>query len=260
MAQLVETLLFKDTGTNSSIVNTGSSVLISSPNNIDFITSGSINFNNTIDCSSNIIDNVVNMDSVTNTDITLSTQSTQTLNFRTAGTTNRLSVSSGGGIAFAVVPDCAVLPTLNTEFINFNTFTNIQTSYTPAIQVSSGVLTVTYNERRGRYIQFGNLVYFTAYVYTSNLLGTVPGADVRCTLPVNLPNGGFICPLSVGYYTNLDTATNVATITAQIDDNATSYFTLYKKIDGAATGNVPLNVSNTTNTFLFIVSGAYYLF
>jgi hypothetical protein len=259
MAQLVENLIFKDVASNSSITNTGTNVTISSANNINFNCFGSINFNKDIDCSTNTFENVVNINGQTNSDIVLSTQSGQSLNLRTNGTTNKLTIQSDGSITFNNVANCSVLPSLNTEFINFNTFTNIQ-SFSPSIQLSTGSLTVSYNERRGRYVRFGNLIYFTCYVKTNTLSGTDSGADLRCTLPVNLPNGGFICPLVVGYYDNLNTITNVATICAQIDDDATSYFTFYKKVNGGSNGNIELNLGNTTNTFLFVVSGSYYLF
>lgn len=264
MAQLVEKIYFKDTSGNSSIINTGFGITISSPNNVNLIVSGAINFNKNIDCSSNAIENVVNMNNVNNSELVLSTVSTQNLNFKTAGSIC-LSIPSTGITSLSVVSNCSALPTLNTEFINFNTFTNIK-SFTPVIQLSTNPTgsDINYSTQRGRYLQFGNLVYFTCYVKFW-IIGFDNTANVRCTLPVNRPNGGYISPLIVGFYDNLNTSSNMAVLTAQIDSNATSYFTFYKKTTGSSTGNVPLEAVNINNIppepeFFFVVSGSYYLF
>jgi hypothetical protein len=153
---------------------------------------------------------------------------------------------------------CAAgLPTLNTEFISLNTFTNIQT-YTPAIQASSGTLTVAYTDRGGRWLQFGNLVWFSMFFILSSFTASSPGATVRVTLPVN-KNNNIIHSFTIGLYSGLAGTTDVATVSAQVAGAPRAFFVLNKKATGTSTTFTNLLYQDIGQTFSIVVSGLYYI-
>lgn len=259
MAQLVNEVNFTQTGSNSYIQNTNPGTTIYSAGELTLKASTTgVEFNQAINQSGSIT-NCINIDGEQNTDITFSSRGTQNLLLR-SGNVTRATINNAGNVATNVSAYCNVLPTLNTEFINYNTFVNIQT-YTPAFQLSSGLVSVSYSDRGGRFLQFGNMVYFTCYVRLSALSYTVPTASVRITTPITPPNGGFITSLIVGWYDDLNSLSDVALLTAQISAGVPrSYFVFNKKSDNTSDNLSLLLVSEITSTFKVVVSGSYYLF
>lgn len=262
MSLIVENIIFKDSAGNSSIQNTGSQVNINAPNNIVITaTNGNIQIPENLNINSLSILNCNGLKSQNNTDIILSSISSQDFILRTS-TTTRMTLFNSGSITTTTMPKCSVLPTQNTEFINWNNFTNnnLQT-YNPTITSSNGTITPTYSNRGGYYVQYGNLVWFSCFVICSSLSFSDSSSSIRISLPLTPPNGGFIQSLIVGNYGGLDNMQNIATISGQISGGVTrSYFILNKKETGTSTDLVSLKMSDTTNNFSVCVTGTYYLF
>lgn len=263
MALSVTNINFDDISNNSIIqdVDGTNNVLIQSLNgNIVLQPTGSVEFNNNIDCNgTSNINNIAIIHSSNNTDLAISSNTGQQINLQTSGT-NRITLSSTA-ITSSAMPICTAIPTLNTQFMNQNLFTNIQT-YTPAITLSAGVPTITYSSRGGRYIQYGNMVWFTCYLNLSNFSVLSGPGNIRVSIPVTVPTNGFNQSLIVGYYNGLNTLQNIALLYARIPDNATitNYFILDEKPDGPTASTSPLASGDISNSFSLVVTGNYYLF
>lgn len=259
MAQLVSTINFKDTGNNSVIRDSGSDLLITAPSNLVFNPSGSINLLSDLNCQSQAaISGATLVHSENNTDIIVSSTGTRSVLLRT-NNTNRITLSQTTGITFATAPECSAIPTLPTEFMNWNSLTNIQ-SFTPALTVSAGTLTVVYGSRGGRYLQFGQMVWFTCFINCTTCSGTVPGATLRISLPVTIPNNTANQSLTVGKFGNLVTTAPNVNIYAMIPETVTSRLLLYYRVNATDGSTIPLTVGNVGNLFSIVVTGSYYLF
>ena len=259
MAQLVSSINFKDTSGNSVIQDSGSDLSITTPNNLILNPTGSVNLFNDLNCLSAAgLYGPTLIHSENNTDIVVSSSGSRSLRLRTTGT-NRITLSQTTGITFATPPECTTIPTLETEFMNWNNFTNIQ-SFTPALTVSTGTLTVVYGSRGGRYLQFGQMVWFTCFINCTTCSGTVPGATLRISLPVNIPNNTANQSLTVGKFGNLITTAPNVNIYAMIPETVTSRLLLYYRVNATDGSTIPLTVGNVGNSFSIVVTGSYYLF
>jgi hypothetical protein len=263
MSLLVENINFKDSSGNSIIDGSGV-INITAPNHIYLSsTTGNIEIpSSSLNMSATIIANCNSIKGTNNSDLLLTSISTVDVILRT-NTTTRMTVQNSGGISFNNIPKCAPLPSLNTQFANWNQFTNTNLqSYTPEIQASTGTLLgVSYNSRGGRYLQFGNMVWFTSFINMASFVAGTPSATIRITLPVTPPNGGFIHSLSVGEYSGIQNVRDVATISSQISGGIPrSYFILNKKELGTSTSLVSLTFQDIGQNFSIVVTGLYYLF
>lgn len=263
MALSVTNINFDDTSNNSiiqDIVGTNNVLIQSLSGNIVLQPTGSVEFNNNIDCNgTSNINNIAIINSSNNTDLTISSNTGQQINLQTSGT-NRITLSSTA-ITSSALPICTTIPSLNTQFMNQNLFTNIQT-YNPAISVSTGNLSISYSSRGGRYIQYGNMVWFTCYLNLSNFSVLSGPGNLRISIPVTVPTNGFNQSLIVGYYTGLNTLQNIAMLYARIPDNATvtNYFIIDQKPDGTTASTSLLASNDITSSFSLVVTGNYYLF
>ena len=261
MSLILNNINFRDSAGNSIIQDSGSNVSITSPGNIVLNPSGTIEIENNLNASSQNFNNIAAISGVNNQNLEFTSQGSFSVLLRTTtGTpTTRINVGNAGIITDSL-PQCATLPSLNTEFMNWNQFTNVL-SYTPDVYGSTSQLACSYSSRGGRYVQFGNMVWFTMFANLTSFVSTDPTATIRISLPITPPTGGIITSLSVGRYNNLNTSSNVAVLFAQISGGvARSFFILNKKTDGGSANLTSLLVSDIDQTFQIVVSGTYYLF
>jgi hypothetical protein len=257
MSLLVENINFKDTGNNSVILPNAT---ITANNNLILTsTSGAIQIPETINMNSLFVQNCNELLGTNDADLILSSQSTQQVNFQT-NLANRLSLRTTIASTTMPIVSGTGIATLANEFCNWNNFTNIQ-SYTPEFQAADGLSGVTYAARGGRYLQVGNLVWFTCFIRMSSFTAPTPGATARITLPVTAPNGLFVQSLTTGEYSGIDTAIDLATLSAQILGGVPrAFFVMNKKETSTSTSLVNLTFADLEQDFSIVVTGLYYLF
>lgn len=259
MALLVSEINFKDSANNSIIRDTTTNSVITGATDLVLQPTGSVEFNNDINCNeTSTFINIKTIHGSNNQDLTISSNVSQTPILLRSNTVTRMTLDNTSIVSSTMPFVTGSNPTLNTEFMNWNLFTNIQT-YTPALTLSSNLVSVSYSARGGRYLQYGNMVWFTAFIILSGITTSGPGS-VRISLPVATPNTGNNQSLTVGLYDNLNTSANVAVLFARIPDNATNYFVFDKKPDGTTASVSLLSSTDLTTTSSFVVTGNYYLF
>lgn len=261
MSLILNNINFKDSAGSSIIQDSGSNNTITSPGNIVLSPSGNIEIANNLNVSNQNFNNIAAISGVNNQDLEFTSQSTFNVLLRSTTGTAATRINIGNtSVTTDTLPQCTAIPSLNTEFMNWNQFTNIL-SYTPDVYGSSSQLACSYDSRGGRYVQFGNMVWFTMFANLTSFVSTDPTATIRISLPLTPPTGGIITSLSVGRYDNLNTSSNVAVLFAQISGGASrSYFILNKKTSGSSATLTSLLVSDIDQTFQIVVSGTYYLF
>jgi len=259
MAQLVSSVNFDDTGNNSIIEDNASNLSITTTGNLIFNPTGSVEFESTFNgtTSTTSIEGVTLIQGGNNNVLTLASRGTQSFVLRT-NSVNRITMSITPGISFNQVPTCNIIPTLNTEFQNWNNYTNVK-SYTPVITSGNGIVTALFSSRGGRYIQYGNLVWFTAFVNCSTLSNTVPSAALRISIPVALTTPGNIQSVTVGLYGGLKTTSDVANMYAQIAGGL-DYLVIVRKSLGTSPSTTILSIGECDSDFSIVLTGTYYLF
>lgn len=258
MSLLVSEINFKDSANNSIIGDTTTNSVITGATDLVLQPLGSVNFNNDINCNeTSTFINIKTIHGSNNQDVTISSNVSQTPILLQTNTVTCITLDNATIVSSTMPFVTGSNPTLNTSFMNWNLFTNIQ-SYTPNLTLSSGITSVGYSARGGRYLQYGNMVWFTAFIILSGIFSG--SGTVRISLPVATPNTGNNQSLTVGLYDDLNTFVDIAVLFARIPDNATNYFIFDKKTNGTTASVSNLSSSDLTNTSSFVVTGNYYLF